>query len=766
MSDHNDNSLFKRLKERKVIPYFVTYLGGAFASVQFVDWFCARNMYSPIWTDLLLALLILLIPTVLIVLYVFNHQHNFNFNKRQSIVIGINIMAILAFSTLKFRNQSFAATGQKVTIVNEEGEKEKRLVPSAQFAKSVSIFPLVTSSMDEKDQSFYAFTLPYLLSLELEQNPRVYATSPSTYKLSLKEYNYQVGGDIPFSAKLKKAKDNYQDYLVTGEVTTLGDSIIANFTTHTVADGVEFWQHRFSGTDIYEIADQFSNYFFEHLYTKDYKMDAEKFLDIPAKDLISNDLSALRSFGEGYYATTFADQYAYGIKEFENSIQKDPNCAECFILLASNYMGNNQGEEAIPHLEKAIKLSSVLPERQKFRIRYVYYLFKNELTQAISLLEMWRTLYPYNVEPYKGLIQFLSLQGEYDRAIQVGEDAVNQGLKGNYLLQLSELAAEQNKFEKAISYFEKYKEEYPEKALESKTIGNIYQKMGDFEAALKHYQQVAILRPESISNQIEIAKTEGKLGNFDKEHSLLEAAYAKATNAQDSVKVLVELENYFQNRGQLHKCIDIMENRWKLSGKYLPPIATLVEILQLPIYNRYFSVGRAEEADLRVDQLKGIFNDPIMSSAILLNGALVKKDTAYLNKTWPKLRDWHTEKSGLNNTILIDAFMNLCIGKYGEAIQDFHTFIDSTGVGNQAIGDGLVEAYYQNGDYQKALEECEVKLTPDPYSALFLLYKYKILRKSDSGNPQEVADKLYQLWNNADPDYIRYQEFQKLSGTQ
>ena len=378
-------------------------------------------------------------------------------------IVGINILVALAFMGFMYKQKPMARVAEKVLVVNEEGEELERIIPAAEFTKRLVIFPF--DPKDEKVDNNIRIGVPLLASIDIEQNPTQFVSSGINLKSRYSKYNRDISENVPFSVKKQIAIDRFADLFITGEYQIENEKIILDLKCYTSKDGRELFQDKIEADNLFELTDKITAAYTENLYTADHvNSNFETFQDLPANSLVTNNLEAFTSFINGAILSEHESKFEAGIQELEKSVIIDQNCAECAITLSNLYMAVNNGPKSMELANKSMDNVAVLSERQQLRIKAGYYLRNSEMNKALTLFEMWRQLYPNNLEPYANLIQFYPMMGETQKAIEVGKDAVANGLSGNFLLSIANLLANENQFQEAEEYFFKFQEEFPEKA--------------------------------------------------------------------------------------------------------------------------------------------------------------------------------------------------------------------------------------------------------------------------------------------------------------
>ena len=144
MSSGGEKSFLQELWEKGFIRIVFSYLLGAWALLQFVDWLVLRYHISPLWTDLVFAFLLAMLPSVFLYTYYHKSTESKRWRKLEKIVIPSNVIVALGLVIFLFAGKSLSATASEVTITNESGEQVQRLVTSSKLIKRLVFFPSET----------------------------------------------------------------------------------------------------------------------------------------------------------------------------------------------------------------------------------------------------------------------------------------------------------------------------------------------------------------------------------------------------------------------------------------------------------------------------------------------------------------------------------------------------------------------------------------------------------------------------------------------
>ena len=147
--------------------------------------------------------------------------------------------------------------------------------------------------------------------------------------------------------------------------------------------------------------------------------------DVHVEDATTSSLEALKSYSLGT-AQTARSAVKDAIPFFDHAIELDPNFAMAYAKRGAAYNTLGELDRAASEFRKAYALRANLSEREKLflTVRYQDSVI-GDTNKAIETYEMWRQLYPRDIQPYNGLSARYQIVGKYQEAA----DAAREGLR-------------------------------------------------------------------------------------------------------------------------------------------------------------------------------------------------------------------------------------------------------------------------------------------------------------------------------------------------
>lgn len=753
--ENKQYTLIQDLWERRFFQYTFSYLLGSFALVQFTEWMTKRYGISGAWPDIALLFLLCMLPSVLLFIYFHGRPGPDRLRTVEKIVFPVNLIFAIGLALVVFQGQSLGRLATAVKVINEEGEAVERLVPSASITKRIAIFPLDCQGCGEEDE-WLRMAVPMLMGTDLEQDIR----NNVMYSLKLNKYfqNYgkSLSEGISFSLKQKIARSAYSKVVVEGALEKKEGEYELRIKALSTEDGSLVFEGTFTGESVFELVDQSTAALNEKLHSAEIK-EFSSYIDLPVADSYSRNEEALKSFVEGVQASSVENDYQGSLQWLERAINLDPEFAQAYLWLANARMAlglANQGKTAI---EEALSHSSALPERLQMTIKYHYYRFSENTSKSLKLLETWEKLYPQDYQPYN--LQFYQLKSgsEFEAAAAVAERAIEQGHRGGMLLNLANLYKDQGKMEKAISYYEAFSNEFPDRAREVMALGEIYLGQGQFEKAEEFFQEQQLLNPEDFRVLLELGKTKGLKGEWDEEWAYYEEALEKASSAQDSAAVIFFMETSYIQKGQPNKAIELLEKRRQLMYAYTPPIYVDFLYVWFITIDVFVQAGRQEEILARLIEITDRYDKQGMNTRCpaLANYYGAIGDGEKLTSLMEECRQELEEGNSENIFLLLEALKFKGLKDYPKAADFLDRFLKETGTPPAAFLNYLGDLYRKAGRMEDAISFLEGAEKLNPFHPMLLLNLARVYL--DTGKKEKAREKLtlaLEVWKNAEPQYL------------
>lgn len=756
----NSPSTLQNLWNRRFFQYLGTYLGLSFGLIQFMDFLVNRYNLDGNLVDKLFIFLLALLPAVIVFIYNHGRPGHDSWKPFEKVFIPASLVVAFSLAMLMFNDGSVRAATEEISIATVDGKEETRVVPKVEFTKRFVIFPF--EDLDEKSgEEWMSGAMAHLVVKDMEQFMMNYVISPLGMRRIYTSYNTEFLEELPFATQLKIAQDFYTDYFIDGQFSREEDKIRLKGEVYDSRTGKLFFEKEFIGPDIFEVVDRFSRAINEQLFPKD-NLPRETIVDLPASNLITEDMDALKDYIEGVILfRSDIQQTDKAIGKLQRALEKDQRCAACYSILSEMYFAASDEEKMKEASEKAVALAGMLPERQKLMINYFNYNANNELDKSNILLENWIRLYPHDYTPYSLLMNYSLNRRNWSKAEEVGLLALENGHRGSLLYSLATLYINKGEFEKAEQYIDQYYELYPHKSKDKSLLEKIYSGRGELNKAKELYENELVMDPGNVDMLTKLAELENKSGNFTAAKKYLDEALAKSQNVRDSVSTYAALEQHFDRLGQFGEVFRIVELRKSLMGTYTPPS----QLKQQFFFNQAYRMVVTRRKATYFNSLEDLKQE------LPQNAPLFDCIGNYLYHMWADELEGFKQYSdkclenfiiplyGKDFGILDQAIRAELEQDFPTAIRYYQEYIDSTGVGNLMMSYGLATVYRKNGQIEEATKQIEEFLRLDPNQPLALLEKARILAaQGQAAEAGKLYEKLMEIWKSADEKYKYYEE--------
>ncbi len=760
MNNARKQSFFSNLWERKVPQFVATYFGVCFTIIQFLNFVTERYSIDSSLIDKFITFCTVALPSL--VLFTYNHGRPGHdpWTKLEKVFIPVNLLiaGILAFFVSGVTSKNEAPT--EVTITNEEGIEESRMVPADNQVKKLAFFPFGVEQEDDSD--WIRFGLPHLLNQDLEQDMRIYGRDADTYAMELESHDYKIRDKIPFKIKLDIARNTLANYLVLGEVKSSGDNWEVQIKVHDTDTGEIFLEDVFQGQSIYEVTDNISKQLHDQFFLKDSESGFSNFVDLPSEEIITADIEAFKSY---IRAREFLNEndHQSALVEAQKGLELDSKSPLIMLLYsqAIRTAGDLQSSKQV--ISEALKLSDRLTERNEFFVKQLYYLYNDQTNKFLSLVENWIKLYPKDFGPYDGLLGFYTMTNQIDKAKEVGEKAIANGHRRRILTEMFDMSIRAEEYDEAEKYLDEYKKEFPTLYKNDTRRGELFEKRGLFDKSIAFYDQLLLNDPQNGRYMSKLAAQYIHKGDLDNYRANMNNALENADRGVDSVRILTEKMQTISMLGWKQEYIECAKMKMNVERGYNPELVVMSSSLLDLTYGAV--TGADDFYTDYYDQLtqKNPQVAPIVdcASGFLIN--MVQRNLEAFKQYYQGQCKAIVTQGSPDVAYMADGYLASMEKDYDKAITLIETYIHESGSGSAQFGSSISEQYRLKGDTDTAIKICQDYLKTYPYSTNFLheLCQAQLAAK-DMDGAKETYKKLSVMWADADPDFVSYDSFKKL----
>lgn len=763
--------MIKELLERRVPQIFGLYLIGSWGLVQFVDWAVEQYVLSPHITNLVVALLLLMIPSVLLLAYRYGHPGDDTWTRIEKIGVPLNVMAAAGILYFGFAGKDLGAATTTVLLEDEAGNEVTREVPKQAFLKKLALYHFDNASGDESlDWLSYGVTLG--LQTDLSQELFVSTASPldagglGSILLDLQEAGFAEGTGVPLTLMREIADKRHLDYFLSGSFSRDEAGLRFESELYETRRGKLLNRRTFAGQNPFELVDQLSEQLRRDLGVPEYRLEESP--DLPVAELLTSSLSAFEDASLAFHMAA-GNEMAGSAPLLKSAVEADPTFSLAQAQLAATYLLSNQQDEANAAMQAAVLHLYRLPERSQLGLRTLdQWLFKQDADKAHSTAKYWTELYPDDIRGHQTLAQIYTSRGEREGAIAEYEMILEiDPSQYDYIREIGAIHAAGGDFERALSYFNRYAELFPDDYRSYTGIAAAHRGMGEFEEARAAYERAGVVDPDEPNISLSLARLEVDLGNFEQAAKYREQAFATSRSPQDRWAVY-GLDEMLHGRQGLFDELDAdYRRRAEVAAEFMNPVNLAINLANSGSLQGAAEVGHETRALRELDRLAADISAPF-------NGFL---GIAYLQiyqtlEDTVQIRIQIGRLNGLIDALGFDALRPVVYvgeghiaeieGDCQEAIASYMKVVE--------INPNTRATRVYIARCQLALgnpAEAEVSLmevlgrTPVYPSAHYqLALVFEEMGRTDEAIEQ--VDKALEVWKNADPAYKRAQRAREL----
>jgi len=488
--------------------------------------------------------------------------------------------------------------------------------------------------------------------------------------------------------------------------------------------------------------------------------------DLPVSSILTTNMEAYKDFTMGIEAASYNNDYNASIEHFLNSLDKDPGFMSSAFHLAAVYLFNGQMKEASEYIGMVMEKDYMLPEQDQFLAKSLYYHINEEQEKRIKVMEMWKELYPQNVNAYNYLAQIHKVSGEPGKAEEVLKEALEiDDNRGDFYVDLADVLMIQGKNEEALQYYNLYAERYPNHSRSFRLLGDFYFNQGEYDEAEKNYEKSVLLSEDNLKSIGQMAIIKERQGNFKEAESILASALKKAKTTADSMTVYYTMMEYYEAHGQIEQVIGLWEQTLDMGKREYPPF--VISIFRITRLYWYFMIDQADTALQIIHREEGKLSDSFKNVTAYgyinyyLNLGDVEKTEAELLRV-----EEYISKYGSSGNIdkYYAAEIMFLKEEYQESLDKFLEFkAVNVFYSKEMLDSKIADCYVKLDQPDKAMEILEERLHLNPYQASAHLSIAKIFL--EEGNKTKAKEHLLianQVWENADESYGLAREAENL----
>jgi len=708
-------------------------------------------------------LLLSLIPSVGIIAYYHGKSGLDRWLKAERIIVPANVVMTILILFFMFKGRDLGAATKEVSLVDEDGNTVQRILPKNQYIKNLAVFNFENYSGD-KDLDWLSSGINLTILSDFGQDQFFRARGTPDFYEELKRKKIERLDQVPFQLKRNISRLFGMEYILAGGYDKTGEEYKISTELYEAESGRLISEHSIKGPNMFDLVDDLTVKIKEDIEIPTVRI--KEAVDLKVADIFTSSMPALRDFTLGFEIISYERNFPGGISPFSSALEKDPEFVMAEFNLGIIFMAINQVSTATVHMEKVMDKLYMLPERSRYLAKSFYYLLKEDFDRRVKVLEMWKELYPEDLEAYQILFQIYSQSGQPQKGEAILKSALQyDDNRGNFYVDLANVLMTQNKKDEALAYYQLYAEKYPDHARSFRLLGDFYFDEGDNDQAEKYYEKALLISDDDIICLSKIGLIRERQGRYEEAQIILENALKTAGTPGDSMLVFNSQIEYFLHRGQIQSVINIWDQFLETARRELPPIS--VSIYRITTMQWYFYLDQDEVA-LQIikseeKDLDDSFRDVI--SFGYMNYYCYKEELENAEREFTRVKNYSLKYGSPGNIVTFyEGELFWLKGDDENALNKYMEFKK----GNIMVPGDLLDikisnAYLALDQPDEAMELIDGLLKINPRLAMAHLEKAKIfLEENKPEKAREHLQTALEIWSDADAGYTVLKEAKRL----
>jgi Tfp pilus assembly protein PilF len=257
------------------------------------------------------------------------------------------------------------------------------------------------------------------LSVSLNQSPFLNVLSESKVAATLKLMSRPAGTKITPEVTRELCQRAGSKAYIAGAIGSLGSKYVLELKAVNCRSGDTLAEEQVTAASkekvldtLGEAASKLRGELGESLAT------VQKF-DVPLLQATTSSLEALKAISLGR-KVNIEKGHAAALPYYQRAIALDPNFVEGYLAVGYDYFNLGEVGRAREYMTKAFQLREHASEREKLLIAGTYYLnVTGELDKSAQTWQEFMESYPRDLEGYDELSNVYSLEGQYEKAVEI-----------------------------------------------------------------------------------------------------------------------------------------------------------------------------------------------------------------------------------------------------------------------------------------------------------------------------------------------------------
>lgn len=596
----------KDLLERRVPQYLAAYLAGSWVAVEFLAFLEERFLLSPYLTNVVLALLLLMLPSVIMFTYFHGRRGPDRWQRVEKIFIPLNALVTVGVLFALFSGRELGAMTTTVLVEDPDGNVIERAVPKSEFRKGLVLFPFSVEG-DHEDAEAFAHGALNVLVIDLVQDSFIDVRPPMLLRDKARSAGFELD-NAPRPLRRQITRELDIDYFADGAFSYDGSTFSFSVLLHDAERGRLVAEHRYQGTDLLALIDDAAIQL-----RRDVGLPArhlEESPDLPARDHSTASLEALRAYGKAIVALLRRDDFEGARAALQEAVELDPTYAVAAFTLYQLSILSGDIPAATEAIRTAMDHLYRMPERFQFAVRAEWYAMQRDFPKAFAVYEMWAELYPQDLDAQLNSAQVRTFQGNREGALAAFEQALAlDPTRLDIVEEVGKLNERLGRPDAARAAYERIIAERPASQAGFILLARLESRVGNHQAARSLYERASLVASEDIELITGLGDLHADIGEFEAAEAAHRRAIAAARTPEQRYEVLRAIRRYHAFRGAYQRALEYHLQLLAEAATFQPMVVqSQLQLLGLGVYVR---AGRTEEALAYISELAGQLQPPM-----------------------------------------------------------------------------------------------------------------------------------------------------------
>ena len=747
---------YKDLWQRRVFQITGIYFLFSYLIKLGIGYVVYEYMLSPHLTNLIWYIMLSLIPSIILISYFHGKGVN-KWTRIEMMGMSLNIIAAVLVLALVFKGKDLGAITTKLTVQNEDGETIERLVVKNEFRKKIYIF-FIENKTGDTALDYLQYAIPEMAEYDLSQDVLLTPRTAMNIYSRIVESGYENPVGLPITLMKRFAEQRHMNYFIFGNLKRDNDEYILDVKLYDTRLTRLISEISLRDKNTFSLVDQLSIAIKKDIGLPESHISET--VDLPISEIFTASEKALEYFSKSLVEAALIN-WTERARLLELSVYEDSDFAIAYMMLAVAYLDMGNIDGALESLQTVMvdRLMSKLLERNQFIVKYFTYVLGQEPDKALSVVKMWAELYPDDITAHQTLAARYAIKNMIAEAIHEHKQILHldpeqyESLStlGDYYLQLGD-------FDSSLGYYKHYAREFPKQSQSYRKLGAYYGLLGDMELSRENYERALFLADFSEKIQIKVALANVLLntGAFDQAHEQYLDALSISRTAQDSLRVFIAMEHYYNTKGQAQKSLETYDMKLDKYKTTLSPTEYLAR--RATDLQPYINAGEIDRAYEILEEV-ALLLEPPLDKLVQFGYMFVYTETGDVEKAEEAMvvaKDFiigFGQEIMMANIYFVQGKLHESLDEYADAIDNYNKYYEINPT-SYFIHSFISRCYRHLEEYDTAEEEITISLKYQPfdpatnYEAALLYF--------DMGEDDKGLDYLRRavdIWKDADSEY-------------